>query len=114
MSSRLERGRTGSTPKGKGSLMAEDVEIMPPISNSEFQTWTSCHRKWYLSYYRGMGPKKSEWQVTGALSFGSRIHECLERMYTTGEDPLEVYEELHGRSVVELLQQESHHGFIDE
>ena len=50
-------------------MTTEDVEIMPPISNSEFQTWTSCHRKWYLSYYRGMGPKKSEWQVTGALSF---------------------------------------------
>lgn len=89
-------------------------DIIPPVSNSEFQTWTSCHRKWYLSFYRGMGPKKAEGQVTGALSFGSRIHECLERMYTTGEDPLEVYEELHGRSVVELLQQESHHGFIDD
>jgi RecB family exonuclease len=91
---------------------AED--IVPPLSNSEFQTWTRCRRKWYLSFYRELGPKKTEETITGALAFGSRIHLCLERMYTTGEDPLEVYEELHGKAVYDLLSREMTFGFVDD
>lgn len=95
--------------------MTETVpDIIPPVSNSELQSWMGCHRRWYLTYYREMGLKRTDQPVTGALAFGSRIHECLERMYTTGEHPLEVFEELHGRAVVELLQYESTTGFPDE
>jgi RecB family exonuclease len=88
-------------------------DLIPPVSNSELQTWIDCHRRWYLQNYRELGPKQNERSLTGALSFGTRIHECLERMYVTGEDPLEVYEELHSKSVYDLLHREAEFGFID-
>lgn len=62
-----------------------------PISNSEIQTWKDCRRKWYLSYYLGLGgPQKH----TGALAFGTRVHAALEALYKTGESPLDVWSEL--------------------
>jgi RecB family exonuclease len=93
---------------------AEPVEdLIPPLSNSEIQTFIDCKRRWYLTFYRGLGPKATERPIVGALAFGSRVHECLERMYVTGEDPLEVYEELHSKAVYDLLYREAEHGFID-
>lgn len=62
-----------------------------PISNSEIQTYKDCRRKWYLSYYLGLGgPQKH----TGALAFGTRVHRALEVLYKTGENPLDVWSEL--------------------
>jgi hypothetical protein len=46
-------------------------------------------------HVRNLGLRRTEAPVTGALAFGTRIHECLERHYADGEDLLAVYEELH-------------------
>jgi RecB family exonuclease len=62
-----------------------------PISNSEIGTFKDCKRKWYLSYYLGLG---AEQPYTGALAFGTRIHRALELLYKTGEDPIEVWADL--------------------
>lgn len=91
----------------------QDGDIIPPVSNSELQTWTDCRRRWYLTFYRELGVRKTEDALTGALAFGSRIHLCLERMYANGEDPMEVYEELHSKAVYDLLCREIEHGFQD-
>ena len=62
------------------------------ISNSEIQTFKDCRRRWWLTYYRRMKPKVRNF--TGALALGSRIHEALDRHYSTGQDLLEAHAEL--------------------
>jgi RecB family exonuclease len=89
-------------------------DIIPPVSNSELQTWIDCHRRWYLQYYRELGPRKTEAALTGALSLGTKIHTALERLYANGEDPLEVWDEIHSKAVHDLLTREYTHGFIDQ
>jgi hypothetical protein len=91
----------------------QEGDIIPAVSNSELQTWMRCKRRWYLTFYRELGLKSTEEPLVGALAFGSRIHLCLERMYTTGENPMEVYEELHSKVVYDILYRENEHGFID-
>lgn len=91
-------------------MTIHDSDVIPPVSNSELQTWTDCHRRWFFTFYREMGPKKADNAITGALAFGTRIHICLDRMYTNGENPLEVYEELHSKIVFDILQHEQHIG----
>lgn len=59
------------------------------ISNSEISTFKDCRRKWWLQYYVGLQPKKIE--VVGPLPLGTRVHNSLEAMYTTGQDPVEAY-----------------------
>lgn len=82
------------------------------VSNSEIQTFLRCKRKWYLSYFLGYGPKETAF--TGALSFGSRIHECLERRSVNGEDPLEVWDELSTDIKNRLVEREEQDGYEDE
>lgn len=62
------------------------------ISNSEIQTFKDCRRRWWLTYYRRMRPKVENF--TGALALGSRIHEALDRHYSTGQDLLEAHADL--------------------
>jgi hypothetical protein len=62
------------------------------ISNSEIQTFKDCRRRWWLTYYRRLKPKMKDY--TGALALGSRIHEALDRHYSTGIDLLEAHAEL--------------------
>ena len=62
------------------------------ISNSEIQTFKDCRRRWWFTYYRRLRPKIEEF--TGALALGSRIHEALDRHYSTGQDLLEAHAEL--------------------
>ena len=62
------------------------------ISNSEIQTFKDCRRRWWLTYYRRLKPKVKDF--TGALALGSRIHEALDRHYTTGQDLLEAHSDL--------------------
>lgn len=53
-----------------------------------------CRRRWWLTYYRRLKPKLQNY--TGALALGSRIHEALDRYYTSGmeRDLLEIHAEL--------------------
>ena len=72
------------------------TELRPPIriSNSEIQTFKDCRRRWWFSYYRRLKPKQQEF--TGALALGSRIHEAMDRYYSSDMelDLLEVHSEL--------------------
>lgn len=74
--------------------------------------WERCRRHWYLAHYRNMGVKARP--VSGALAFGTRIHECLDRYYSRGENPLDVYEEHHAAAVAQLDAQVAMTGFDDE
>lgn len=62
------------------------------ISNSEIQTFKSCRRRWYLSYYRRLKPKSKDY--TGPLALGSRVHRALELFYSTGEQLGDVWADL--------------------
>jgi hypothetical protein len=62
------------------------------ISNSEMQTFKGCRRRWWLSYYAGLGPKEKS--LLGPLPLGTRIHNSLEAYYTTGDHPVDVYARL--------------------
>lgn len=57
------------------------------ISHSEMKTFLRCRRKWYLSEFRGLGPKGMD--PTGPLKSGSRVHVALEGFYTPGQDALD-------------------------
>lgn len=63
-----------------------------PISNSEIQTFKDCKRKWWLTYYRGLGLKSKT--LVGPLPLGTRVHRALEIYYTTGEDIVDAYNTL--------------------
>lgn len=75
-----------------------------PVSNSEIQTFKSCRRKWWLSYYRGQRPKMEK--MTGPLRLGTRIHLCLELMYGDDQNPLEVHAALIEEDRAKLLADE--------
>jgi hypothetical protein len=62
------------------------------VSNSEIQTFKDCRRKWYFAYYRRLKPKKVK--VSGALALGTRVHEALDRHYTSGVDLVKEYTKL--------------------
>jgi len=70
------------------------------ISNSEIQTFKDCRRRWWLTYYRRLKPKVQNF--TGALALGSRIHEALDRHYSTGQDLLEAHTELVKEDIKKL------------
>lgn len=65
-------------------------------SNSEFQTFKDCKRKWWLGWYRVLRPRRPT-QVSAA-SLGTMVHQALAPLYVPeGEeprDPREVLEEL--------------------
>lgn len=58
------------------------------ISHSELKAWSTCRRRWYLSYYRGLRLKSE--LPTGVVHVGSHTHLALEGMYGYGLDPLQV------------------------
>ncbi len=62
------------------------------LSNSEIQTFKDCRRKWWLSYYRRMQPRKKDY--TGALALGTRVHAALDEYYAQGVPLLDAYSEL--------------------
>lgn len=62
------------------------------ITNSEIQTFKGCRRRWWLTNYRSLRPKKKT--VVGALSLGTRLHNALEAYYVTGVNAVDEYERL--------------------
>jgi hypothetical protein len=73
------------------------------VSNTEFNTFMQCRRRWYITYYLKMRPK--ERGVTGPLQLGSRVHSALERFYKHGDDLIEahraLFEKDHALAVAE-------------
>lgn len=76
----------------------ENMEVVIPepyrISNSEIQTFKECRRKWWFNYYRRLRPRQRDY--TGPLALGTRVHEALDRYYSSGGSRglLESYAEL--------------------
>lgn len=66
------------------------------LSHSELKTWTSCRRRWYLSYVRNLTPRAGN--PTGVVHIGGNLHLALEGYYGYGLDALAVlqwaYDEL--------------------
>lgn len=73
------------------------------LSNSELQVFKDCRRKWWLNYYRRLQPKQKEY--TGPLALGSRIHEALDRYYSTGQPLLDAYAELVQEEMAKMVEE---------
>lgn len=65
------------------------------VSNSEIQTYKDCRRKWWLTYYRELGIKRTEDKPVGARQLGTRIHIALCELYENGRNPLDVINEVY-------------------
>ncbi len=74
------------------------------VSNSEIQTWKSCRRKWWLTYYRELGLKLE--RVDGPLALGTKVHKALEELYTNGANPITVLDELYAKDITKCEQSE--------
>lgn len=61
---------------------------MKNLTNSEMKEWRSCHRKWYLSYYRKLA--RDGKSFNNPLSIGTRVHDALSAYYDPNErkDPM--------------------------
>ena len=59
------------------------------VSNSEITMWKRCRRKWWLTYWLRLRPKKVDY--VGPLPLGSRVHKALEIHYREGTPLLDVY-----------------------
>lgn len=82
------------------------------MSQSEASTFRQCRRRWWLNSYRQLQPR--EQRVTGALSMGTRIHACLEALYTDGRNPLDVHRELVENDRLELVMVERETADLDK
>lgn len=51
------------------------------FANSELGTFNDCERRWWLSFYRGLGPKIEP--QTGVREIGNRVHAALEAWYAS-------------------------------
>lgn len=80
------------------------------ISNSEVQTFKDCPRKWWLTWYRGLSPRRESQYSAG--STGSRYHGAVAELYVpdgeTPGDPLAKLDELHGEA------SEAHAAYVDD
>jgi len=74
------------------------------VSNSEIQVFKDCRRKWWLTYYRRLKPKDKKY--TGPLALGSRVHEALDRHYTSGDDLIETYNLLLAEDLLAIEEAE--------
>jgi len=72
-------------------------------TNGELSTFSQCKRKWFLTSYRNLGPKREK--LTGALSLGTKVHAALASYYGHGKDPLEVLTDLANRDFLKIDQE---------
>lgn len=52
------------------------------LTNSEMKTFKRCRRKWYLSTYRGLGPRRHDFNRPTGI--GTRVHNALAVLYQPG------------------------------
>ena len=69
------------------------------ISNSEMQTFKSCRRKWYLTYYLELGLRRESGKGYGARELGTRIHAALHAKYVEGVNPITVVDEIYAEDL---------------
>lgn len=58
------------------------------LTNSEMKTFRRCRRKWYLSIYRGLGPRRRDFNRPTGI--GTRVHNVLAVHYdpVSSQDPV--------------------------
>lgn len=84
-----------------------DLSHLRPVSNSEVVTFTECRRKWWLSWFRKLGPKEKS--PVGALMVGTRIHAALEAYYS--DDPTDPFDALDRAAVEDWTHYQRSMGF---
>jgi hypothetical protein len=65
------------------------------FSNSEIQTWKSCRRRWWLTYYLQLGLRPDLEKPTGVRNLGARMHAALQALYERGADPIAAIDEIY-------------------
>lgn len=63
---------------------------MLELSHSEIQTFRSCRRRWYITYYLELAQDYKSAPPTGNAPLGTRIHTAIEAMYAHKADPVSV------------------------
>lgn len=73
-------------------------------TNSELKTWKRCQRKWWLTYYRRLGLKRSD--PVGAAPLGTLVHAGLEALYggASAEDAIDVMSVIVARDSIALAE----------
>ena len=69
------------------------------VSNSEIQSFKSCRRRWWLTYYRELGLKRTEEAPSGPRQLGTKVHAALQRYYEDGLDLVQTITELYDHDV---------------
>lgn len=70
------------------------------ISNSEIQVFKDCRRKWWLVYYRELGPKRTSESPVGAANLGTKVHIALHALYTKDDaNPVQIINDLYDDDV---------------
>lgn len=62
------------------------------LSSSELSAFKRCRRRWWFQYWRGLEPAVEK--PGGALQLGTRIHLALAEFYTSGKNPVDVFDQL--------------------
>lgn len=73
---------------------------MRVVTNSEFQTFKDCRRRWWLSWHRRLRPIRTE--MTGAAPLGSSVHAAIEVSYRRGINTSDAWTELVEWQTAEL------------
>lgn len=81
------------TPSPTALAAADGI---PRYSNSELGTFEDCERRWWLTFYRGLGPREES--PIGVREIGNRVHRALESYYVAhplqSQDPRDALEEI--------------------
>lgn len=72
------------------------------VSNSEIQTFKTCRRKWWLTYYRELALDPKYQNLDGALTLGTKIHVALEMLYSMEANPVTVVDYLYEQDFAKL------------
>lgn len=76
-------------------MAAVNIGMPIKVSNSEIQSFKSCRRRWYLTYYRELAFKRVNAESSGIRSLGNRVHLTLERFYQQQGEALELLQEIY-------------------
>lgn len=75
-------------------------------SNSEFQCFKECRRKWWLGWHRRLIPRRPS--LTGAAPLGTRVHLALAGLYVPEsegpQDPREVLEQVIAQDRARIME----------
>jgi RecB family exonuclease len=85
------------------------------LSHSEYRSWKSCRRRWWLTYVRRLSIPPERESVTGYRNLGLAVHLALEGYYGHDLDPLQVLDahyqliiDEHGDRVHDLLAERAY------